>query len=80
MTLTGGRSAKHSLRLQVSCNLFELSVLRSRLREETLCDRAHGAKELLFQNLRTSKDIRRPFVNHNTAIMSPLGRRVGFGK
>jgi hypothetical protein len=74
--LTCGRVPKHSLPLQVSCNLFELSVLRSRLSREVFCDRAHGAEELLFESLRTSKDIRRPFVNYNSAIMS-LGAPSG---
>ena len=38
------------------------------------------AKQLFLENLRTSKDSRRPFVNHKRAIMSLLRRRVGFGE
>jgi hypothetical protein len=41
--------------------------------ERSLSEAAGQAKELLLENLLTSKDSRRPFVNHNSAIMSRLG-------
>ena len=57
-----------------------MSALVSRFRLRRDAKAAACAKQLLLENLRTSKDSRRPFVNHKSAILSPLGRRVGFGE
>ena len=52
----------------------------SRFRLRRYAKAAACAKQLLLENLRTSKDSRRPFVNHKSAMLSPLWRRVGFGE
>ena len=64
----------------VFCKLLGMSALVSRFRLRRYAKAAGCAKQLLLENLRTSKDSRRPFVNHKSAILSPLGRRVGFGE
>ena len=50
-----------------------MSALVSRFRLRRYAKAAGCAKQLLLENLRTSKDSRRPFVDHKSAILSPLG-------